>query len=259
MGFWSWIGLAEKKEIAELQSSVRLLIEENQLLREDNKKLFEYISASKNKCVDEVLQQLRIERECISISLQVTNSEIGGLAETIDCIQGEINELKTLQNSNYDEIVKRLVDFQQNVIEIIEVLKKLIKFELDGFQKKSEENKNVIIESFRTHHEMYLSTVENMLAEMKKSDTELSNCLSRIKEQNDGIVQDVLTNKEILTNNSDQLANLAALSGSIDRKTDSIEEMQRKTGLLAESVQNLWAIMKAIWVDSVLSDIDSMG
>lgn len=233
MGFWSWIGLAEKKGITELKSSVDLLIEENQLLREENKKLFEYITDSKNKCVDDIMQQLRCEREAVYDSLKVTCSEIQGLTETIDCIQSKIDELKMLQNTSYDEIVKS--------------------------QKKFEDNKNVIAESFRIHQEMYLSSSENILEEMKKYDTELMNCLSRIQKQNDKIILDVLADKDLLSSNSVRLADIAKLSGNIDRKADSIEKIHSKVALLAESVQNLWTIMKAIWVDSVLSDIDSMG
>lgn len=231
MGFWSWIGLAEKKDIRELQSSVNLLIEENRLLKEANKDLAELITDSGNGCVEKVLQQMEREKESVLHSLQGTYSVIKEIQDTASSIQNGICDLKSLQKTYYDETEKKSYVFQQKVIELQEGLKKEIDAEGTAFRKESEENKNAIVESIRSNQDMYLSAVESGLEEIKKYDTELMNCLDRIKTQNDGIARDVQTDKELL---------------------------QNKIELIADSMQQLWAIMKAIWVDSVLSDIDSL-
>ena len=219
MGFWSLIGLVEKKDIRELQSSVNLLIEENKLLKEANKDLAELITDSGNGCVENVLQQMERDTENMLHSLQGTYSVIKEIQDTVSSIQNEICDIKSLQKKFHDETEKKSDVFQQKVIELQEGLKKEIDVESTAFRKTSEENTNAIVESIRSNQEMYFSAVESGLEEIKKYDTELMNCLDRIKTQNDGIARDVQTDKELL---------------------------QNKVELIADSMQQLWSIMKAI-------------
>ena len=51
----------------------------------------------------------------------------------------------------------------------------------------------------------------------------------------------------------EQMNKLVSLSKQLDKKTENMEEIQEKLSGLSE-----WSIMKAVWVDSVLSDIDSL-
>ena len=62
MSFWSFIGLADKKEIAKLQSEIAVMTEENRLLREDNKNLLQLVSEKNAECIEIMTQQHQNEQ-----------------------------------------------------------------------------------------------------------------------------------------------------------------------------------------------------
>lgn len=259
MSFWSWIGLAGKKEINELQSNIFTLIEENRLLREDNKKLFELIVDEKDKCVVEMKKQLQYERDALMDSVQNINTEVSSLIEAMGCTCGDLEEIKTLQNTNCDEIVNRVTNSQQKLTDSIEKSEKVFKGICDEFQKISEEKKKDIVENIQTARSMCLTSMESLLAETRKNDADLLAPLGKIKEQNEELMHYIYSNKEVLSENTNRLMSIVEQVGNIDKHTGSLEEIQSNLAALAESVQYLWTIMKLVWVDSVLSDIDGLN
>lgn len=82
--------------------------------------------------------------------------------------------------------------------------------------------------------------------------------LEEMREQDEKVVQHILKIKEILNDNASRLLNVADKFEDIDKRTESVEEIHSMVVTLAESVQNLWTIMKLVWVDSLISDIDSL-
>ncbi len=82
--------------------------------------------------------------------------------------------------------------------------------------------------------------------------------LEEMREQDEKAVQHILKIKEILNDNASRLLNVADKFEDIDKRTESVEEIHSMVVTLAESVQNLWTIMKLVWVDSLISDIDSL-
>ena len=258
MSFWSWIGLADKKEISELQLSINSLIEENRYLREDNAKLLNHIAEVKDKCLEEILQKLEAGKDSISESIQVTNSEIENLTEYIRIVQKEVEELKYLQNSQYDGLIEKIVGFQQNVVNLSEKISAQIRLECDDIKRDSAEKEQIILERFQANNDIYLANNERISAEIRKYDAELRDILLMIKEQNDEVYQNVCSANEVLNSNSIKMEKIEDVAVYMRNKVDSITEIQSKVIMLADSVQNLWALTKAIWVDSVLSELDSI-
>lgn len=221
MSFWSWIGLVEKKDVIELQSNINTLIEQNQQLREDNKKICECVGAVKDKCLEDITQQFNMEYNRINKMFQNTDTQINNLKEVIEQIQEKINEINELQNTNYRDELKYISDLHNNVDEMFSKLKNMIIEEGDKSKKILEEKNINIIDNIQKYQNMYVENTEKLLEEMRKDNTNIEN--------------------------------------DLNEKNSSLIEMKNQMNILAESIQNLWTATKLIWVDSLLSDLDSIS
>lgn len=209
MSFWSFIGLPGKKEFEELQINISSLIEENRLLREDNKRLFQLIKDENGKCIEEMKQQFQDEQKVISDSITKLDKDVNDIC--------------------------------------------------DEMQKQSGSDAKEIIENIHNTQELLATNINSLLEEMKNYDTSVLTNLGEVKGQNEKTVQHILMNKEILNDNASKLLNIVDKFEDIDKQVDSVEEIHSKIVTLAESVQNLWTITKLIWVDSLISDIDTLA
>lgn len=201
MSFWSFIGLVGKKEFSELQSNVCSLIEENRLLREDNKRLFQLITDVNDKCVEKMTQQLQNEQEVLTGSILDVRSDIEKLVETLG---------------------------------------------------------TTYVENIHSAQELCIANIKSILEKINNIDSSVTVNLEKMREQDEKTVQHILKIKEILNDNAGRLLNVVDKFEDIDKQTESVEEIHSTVVTLAESVQNLWMIMKLVWVDSLISDIDSL-
>lgn len=151
MGFWSFIGLVGKKEFSELQSNVSSLIEENRLLREDNKNLFQLITDVNDKCVEKMTQQLQNEQEVLAGSILDVRSDIGKLAETLGTTHRELEELISSYDTKYDDIVNSISNYQQRVLDSISKLDKEVKGICDEMQKLLGVSTGKLLRIFMAH------------------------------------------------------------------------------------------------------------
>lgn len=258
MGFWSFIGLVGKKEFSELQSNVSSLIEENRLLREDNKNLFQLITDVNDKCVEKMTQQLQNEQEVLAGSILDVRSDIGKLAETLGTTHRELEELISSYDTKYDDIVNSISNYQQRVLDSISKLDKEVKGICDEMQKLLGVSTGEIIENIHGAQELCIENIKSILEKIKNNDSSVMANLEEMREQDEKVVQHILKIKEILNDNASRLLNVADKFEDIDKRTESVEEIHSMVVTLAESVQNLWTIMKLVWVDSLISDIDSL-
>ncbi len=258
MGFWSFIGLVGKKEFSELQSNVSSLIEENRLLREDNKNLFQLITDVNDKCVEKMTQQLQNEQEVLAGSILDVRSDIGKLAETLGTTHRELEELISSYDTKYDDIVNSISNYQQRVLDSISKLDKEVKGICDEMQKLLGVSTGEIIENIHGAQELCIENIKSILEKIKNNDSSVMANLEEMREQDEKAVQHILKIKEILNDNASRLLNVADKFEDIDKRTESVEEIHSMVVTLAESVQNLWTIMKLVWVDSLISDIDSL-
>lgn len=258
MSFWSFIGLVGKKEFSELQSNVSSLIEENRLLREDNKRLFQLITDVNDKCVEKMTQQLHNEREVLTGSILDVRSDIEKLVETLGTTHRELEELISLYDTKYDDIVNSISNYQQRVYDSISKFDKEVKGICDEMQKLWGVNTGEIVENIHSAQELCIAYIKNILEKINNIDSSVMANLEEIREQDEKTVQHILKIKEILSDNAGRLLNVVDKFEDIDKQTESVEEIHSTVVTLAESVQNLWMIMKLVWVDSLISDIDSL-
>lgn len=258
MSFWSFIGLVGEKEFSELQSNVSSLLEENRLLREDNKRLFQLITDVNDKCVEKMTQQLQNEQEVLTGSILDVRSDIEKLLETLGTTHRELGELISSYDTKYDDIVNRISNHQQRVCDSISKLDREVKGICDEIQKLLGLNTGKIIENIHGAQELCIANVKSILEKINNIDSSVMVNLEKMREQDEKTVQYILKIKENLNDNAGRLLNVVDKFENIDKQTESVEEIHSTVVTLAESVQNLWAIMKLVWVDSLISDIDSL-
>lgn len=258
MSFWSFIGLVGKKEFSELQSNVSSLIEENRLLREDNKRLFQLITDVNDKCVEKMTHQLQNEQEVLTGSILDVRSDIEKLVETLGTTHRELEELISSYDTKYDDIVNSISNYQQRVFDSISKLDKEVKGICDEMQKLLGLNTGEIVENIHSAQESCIANIKSILEKINNNDSSVMANLEEMREQDEKTVQHILKIKEILNDNAGRLLNVVDKFEDIDKQTESVEEIHSTVVTLAESVQNLWMIMKLVWVDSLISDIDSL-
>lgn len=190
MSFWSWIGLADKRDISALQSEISFLREENQKFQEQNCKLLECIEEVCKDKFDILVSGISEVREQNEERFSVVDQHIEQLVGSVTDSKTVIANLKIEANTKIDECV-RMFDSSNRVIkEMLDGMQSEFKTEYDDIQKKIDDNANLL--------------------------------------------------------------------KVLDEKANNIDSMQESLFSLAESIKYLWTIMKAVWVDSVLEDIDSV-
>lgn len=259
MSFWSFIGLVGKKEFSELQSNVSSLIEENRLLREDNKRLFQLITDANDKCVEKMTQQLQNEQAVLNGLILDVRSDIGQVVEKIEIAKSVLEEFKSSYDIKHEETVNNITIYQQRVFDSISKLDNEVKSICDEMQQILGRNTGEIVEHIHSAQEMCIANIKSILENINKCDSRVMTNLEEMREQNEKDIQHIHRIKEILDDNSNILLNAADKFENIDKQTESVEEIYRSVVSLSESVQNLWMIMKLVWVDSILSDIDSLA
>lgn len=259
MSFWSFIGLAGKKEISELQANVSSLIEENRLLREDNNRLFQLITEGNDKCVEKMTQQLQNEQAVLNGSILDVRSDIGQVVEKIGITQRAFEEFKSSYDTKHEEIVNSITIYQQRVFDSISKLDNEVKSICDEMQKILGIYTGEIVDHIHSAQELCIVNIKSILENINKCDSHVMANLEEMREQDEKNIQHIYRIKEILDDNASMLLNAADKFENIDKQTESVEEIHSSVVSLAESVQNLWMIMKLVWVDSLLSDIDSLA
>lgn len=258
MSFWSFIGLAGNKEISELQANVSSLIEENRLLREDNYRLFQLITDGNDKCIEKMTQQLQNEQAVLNGSILDVRSDFGEIVENIGLIQRALEEFKSSYDTKHEEIVNGITIYQQRVFDSISKLDMEVKGICDEMQKILGINTREIVEQIHGSQEICIANIKSILENINKYDSRVIDNLKEMREQDEKNIQHIHRIREMLDDNASMLLNTADKFENIDKQTESVEEIHNSVVSLTDFTQNLWMIMKLVWVDSLLSDLDSL-
>lgn len=255
MSFWSRIGLAGKKEVSILQESIKALIAENKLLREDNTKLFGYIEEARKNCLEEMFIKMDFIQQNVSESIKKENSEIEKLSTFIENIKRGIDESQKYQTQ---ELIEKITSCQQTVDTLSRQMKDQIKLGCEDIKANSETQKQIFLERLQGIDDVNSEHSEKICSEINKNVKELEAILQNISVQQISVSQSIGAANEVLKEDKIKIARISDVAASIECKSNSVPEIENKVVALAESLQNLWTLMKAIWVDSILSDIDSL-
>ena len=128
--------------------------------------------------------------------------------------------------------------------------------------KSLQEQNQKLIETLEKTNKKYMDTIINELTNnSRKTNEQIQDTNGSIKLLASAISnsqKDIFNISSSMKERGEQIVQLLSISKELDKKADNMEDIQENIQLLAESTKYMWSIMKAIWVDSVLSDIDSI-
>lgn len=234
MSFWTIIGLADSNSIMELQKEVLSLREENATIVEQNKVLLEELIESRTK---EMMNLFKDNAEHHLEKLQTSTLEIkntvGAFEKNIlECNTNSFNEVKSWNESVLGTIKNCNTEISDK-----------FKLVMDAQEKNSTKH-NANFEELRSYVLQINETVSKII---------------EITSHNQEILNTHATNvKGSFVNEAQKVDTLLVHSKEMMEQISDIETIGAEIALLNEAVKNLWAIMKAVWVDSLLSEIDNI-
>lgn len=255
MSFWSMIGLADKKEINRLQDSLDSLIEENKLLRKDNAKLYNYLSEVRENLFEEIAIKTDHMQDRLSSFADETNSQIHRLSTHIEKSQNEIDKTFRCQ---VQELFEEISKCQLSIETMSGKLEKQIMSCNDDIMTNSKSHKDMLLDRMLDLNNLSMENNKKIYAELSKHGIELDSSLQSLYDMQKSISSDICKVNEMLEEDEGEIKRISEIANSVESKTNSLPELEQQTRLLAESLHNLWTINKAIWVDSVLSDLQGI-
>lgn len=327
MGFWSWLGLPEKKDILNLLSEIDSLKKENEEFYRQNSDMQKKLEEANNHSFDTVISEIMTSRKQSEMLLHNINSDIEQLKSLLAENQKGAENISSQMSSKIEECIRMLSLNHETINEHYGSILNTLSAETEHFCGKVDEVKDDITVKFKENSEN--RTKENLttLTEIGRYTGEIKNMVSECLQSLECSHSSILANGELIKENENQLTkkideknkvmdlindtdakrydellkllksesdnlccklseinnnameklqetsevtireystvikeikNLFTITESISRNTDNVNEFHETLSSLAESVKYLWTIMKAVWVDSVLSEIDSL-
>ena len=242
MGFWSRIGLADKSEILELQSAINTLNEENKALQEQNHRLLERIEESSGKNLDIIVNEISNIRKHTESVFSNTDKQISELSSKLLDLQEKSEKIGMKINTQTEQYMQLFKENKGSINQFFNEIQEVIKANNKVLGENLEKNKTLILEKLQINSELSINEKNEMLSEISNCKEEITEVLFKVCGQMSDSYQHILINE---------------LSKVLEQKADGIAELQENLSSLGESMKYLWTIMKAVWVDSVLNDIDS--
>lgn len=172
---------------------------------------------------------------------------------------GELLKEKGNQlDKKIDDIINIMVSNHDNGNKQYEKLLQMFKTESDSLCCKLIELKNNALEKLQENSDVNAKENAIVLNEITRCAGEIELMLTECQKCIDISRDGIFNNSQLIKGNESQINNLLSIAKGINENTDNMDEIQESLSSLSESVKYLWTIMKAVWVDSMLSDIESM-
>lgn len=256
MSFWSWFGLVDRNEIARLDSIINSLKDENKLFHQQSHKLLEDLEQNQNVNKDSVISEISNNREQVKILVQNNNDCI----EQLVTIVAGLQEKSMLSQEDISEQIKECIEMlnTNNIVinEQSDKIQKVVKYECDRNREQIESEKVEVLEMIKSSSQILVQEKMNSLKEIRKYFDEINSLLNRVQEYMEMSCTYISEDNKLLKDSNRKMIELHSVSQRINEKTDNMEEIQEYLKVLSESVNHLWSITKAVWVDSILTDVD---
>lgn len=258
MGFWSWLGLPEKSDVMSLQSEINLLRKDNEEFYKHNLEMQKELGETYSQKCDTVINEILLNRKQLDLLFQNTNSCIEHLMTLLTENQKESKIVSGQMNEKIEECIKLLAENKNLISKHDEKALDAFKSESDSLCCEIIELKNNALEKLQENTDVNAKENAIVLNEITRCAGEielmLAECQKCIEMSQDGI----LKNSQLLKGNENQMKNVLSIASDIKENTNNMDETQKSLSSLSESVKYLWTIMKTVWVDSMLSDIESV-
>lgn len=258
MNFWSFLGLVDKNEILRLDSKINSLKDENELLHQQNYKLLKDMEQNQKINNANVISEISNNREQMKVLLQNNNNCIEQLVDIITGFQ----EKSILSHVHIVEQIKECIDMLNTNKSVIDKqsneIKKIVESEGGRNRRQIEERNEEVLETINSCSQMNAQEKVKTLKEIKKYFDDINSSLDKIQEYMNLSYTYLSDDSELIKDNKKKMEEILSLSQKINKKTENVNDIQEYLMLLSESINYLGTITKAVWVDSILTDIDSL-
>lgn len=272
MSFWSLIGLADKKEILELKSEISSLKSENEKLREHNdniiKELKDYNKDNFNNIINEITNnQVKNEEYFSNINEKINTLDEYEVKsqETITEVNNnllnsnkDIEKLNNLINTQMDKCFKLISEGYDGAKEVSKDIQEVVREGYSNMETNLNKVNKDIVSKIDSYSKDSITERKQMLDEIKKYSESVESILEDINKKIEDVSIYTLNNNESISENGTKINNLLSVTKDVSNKTKAIGDIQDKLSSVSESMNYLWTIMKAVWVDSILSDYDKL-
>ena len=259
MSFWTLIGLADRKEILALQSEISILIEENKTLQEQQRRLFENLERANKNNFDVIISEIKENNKSTNDCIQTVKEALEDAVSSVIASEDEHITLHKHTDAHIQELNKINHENAHAIKELGKEMCSSFKIECSRISEKVFTIKKEIVEEIQKNAEISANSYSSISCQISECTEEIVRFLSRLHEQMDASNDRALSNSLFMNEGKTQIDSLISISKKIQARTDNLDEVQEQLLSLAESLKHLWTITKAIWVDSVLSDIDSIN
>lgn len=251
------MGLADRKQIDELQEEVRSLIQAKQVLAEENNRLFEELKIALNISNKDATQQ----RMCLQDELKDLNGNLSKqftiLQNTGDSIYKLNNEFFSSQKSEHQKTIKNLDAIEQLISQKVISLQNDILTNRSVHSEGIQNVKNVFLESNESGMEKIELETELLSKQIKHNNESLLKTLELIKkldENSNALLSqiDKYHNREL-----ENLHNIRQIANTTYDKTVKLEKIESAQKEINELIQGLLKISKLLLVTSLTEELEN--
>lgn len=223
--FWNKIGLVDRNDFTMLYSEIEKLREDNRLMAEQNHQLIELL-------INQRCGEIKL---LISSGIESVEKNINEETSFIEkCSVNEINEVVECGNkiNNLERVIGK------EGIQIRDSLSSELIKANEAITDASAEIKSDLTKIIGTQYNELLIIMDRVQNALNDAQQERENGTLLLEKEAQQICD--LIGKEILKT----------------AKTEELEKILLDMEQVRESLSNLWIVMKAIWVDSLLDDVE---
>lgn len=191
--------------------------------------------------IQQVLSALKNElgesKEDISVLIKASESKLIQVCNLINT--------RVEKTTKTDDIDEKFRENEKILLERTEKLEKVITDQLFDINESSREN-----------FEVYKNDFQLMRKTLSAQYEDLTMIIDRIKSVVDSNCQEVKDGTLLLEKETQQIRSFVEQGIVETAKAEELEKVLTDMELIRESLGNLWTIMKAIWIDSLLDDVE---
>lgn len=248
MSFWSKLGLMDRESFLVIQSEIAELREENIAISEQNRKYLEEII---NLRTSELQESNKSEIGMLKNDIVSLNKQITNLYELVIKFEGNVYDEFEVLNQKTDTACKQVLDDLMNRSKSVITMKEELFKDIGKIIRKINAIENKI------EKETQKCLDENLvIQEVSDQIVAVKECLSAVLEITQKTRKISIDNGVLMNTNVQRLTDLMEKTYKIAEKNTELDQISLDVKLLSESLRNLWTIMKFVWIDSVLTDID---
>ena len=170
----------------------------------------------------------------------------------------DIEKLNNLINTQMDKCFKLISEGYDGAKEVSKDIQEVVREGYSNMETNLNKVNKDIVSKIDSYSKDSITERKQMLDEIKKYSESVESILEDINKKIEDVSIYTLNNNESISENGTKINNLLSVTKDVSNKTKAIGDIQDKLSSVSESMNYLWAIMKAVWVDSILSDYDKL-